>query len=67
MATRVASVLRDDIVISVSGGANPRKYGGKETQFCMAVSAKLPHLQPRHSVGLLRRVKGSLRQAEARP
>jgi len=51
----------------VSGGANPRKYGGEEAQFRMAVSAKLPHLQPRRSVGLLRRVKGSLRRAEARP
>ena len=51
----------------VSGGTNPRKYGGEDTQFRMAVSAKLPRSQPQRSVGLLRRVKGSLRRAEARP
>ena len=51
----------------VSGGANPRKYGGEDTQFRMAVSAKLPRSQPQRSVGLLRRVKGSLRRAKARP
>ena len=64
MSLRITTpICRMETVARVTGGAKPTQSGDEKVQVSMAVSAKMPRLQPWFSVSPLHRVKGSLRRA----